>query len=94
MNWFALQPVSAESIIQAFLPVVEVFGVILAIIAVFTLSLAVLHIILAVRSTDEQVKSCPILAVKRHVDRSPRTRASARRVLQNSHLAGWLFTRG
>ena len=93
MNWIVSEPVSAESMIQAGLPFVEVVGVILAIIAIFTLAIAVLHIVLALRSSDSHFESCPFGVVDRYIDRFRRTPEKRMKRLQASHLWGWLLNR-
>jgi len=57
MNWFVSEPVSADSMLQASLSFVEVFCALVGIIAVMMLLMALLHTILAVRSSHSHPES-------------------------------------
>jgi len=57
MNWFISEPISAESVLEIGLPLLEAFAMLAAIIAVFTLAIAVLHLFLAVRSLESRAAS-------------------------------------
>jgi len=93
MNWFPSEPVSAESVLQLALPLLEVFAALVAIIAIVTLAIAVLHTILAVRSTESHPRSCPFVVEKVHDDRFSVMPTAGKRRLQALHLRGWLFIR-
>ena len=58
MNRLVSEPLSAESVILAALPILEAVGALLAIIAILTLVIAILHIILEARSSDLHAQSC------------------------------------
>ena len=93
MNWFTSEPVSTESVLRTALPLLEAFAALLAIIAIFTLVIAILHMILAIRSTDSGFNSCPFRVEKVRGNHLSPTPAARMRRLHAFHLSSWLFTR-
>jgi hypothetical protein len=94
MNWFVSEPVSTESMLRTGLPFLEAFGALLAIIAIFTLVVAVLHTILAARFPDAHLKSSQFGVAKGRIERFPPAPAKRMKLLlQAWHVRGWLFTR-
>lgn len=55
MNWLLSEPISAESLLQASLPFLEVVCVLVGIVAVLILVVALLHTFFAVRSVSSHV---------------------------------------
>ncbi len=90
MNSFLSEPVSAEAVFQAGLPFLEVVGGLLAIVALFLCVIALLHIIVAIRSTDAHVELHQMGDAKARIGlvREPR-----RKLLHVPHFRGWSFTR-
>jgi hypothetical protein len=68
MNWVASEPVSADGMLQASLPFMEGFCVLVGIIAVLLLLIALLHTIFAVRSSNSHFESCQFAEAKLRVD--------------------------
>ncbi len=93
MNWFVSDPVSADSMVQAGLPFLEVFCALVGVIAVLMLLIALLHTIFAIRSSSLHHELHRFGEAKLRVDRAPSTPAPPRKLLQVAHLRGWLFTR-
>ncbi len=69
MNWFASEPVFADSMLQASLPILEVFCALVGIIAVLMLLMALLHTIFAVRSSNSHLESYQFGEAKQHAER-------------------------
>ena len=92
MTWFLLEP-SADSLLQATLPFLDVFCVLVGILAVLILLMALLHTIFAIRSANSNVELHQFVEAKGCVDRVLSTPAPPRKRLKVAHLRGWLFTR-
>ena len=92
MNWFVSDPVSADSMVQAGLPFLEIFCALLGVIAVLMLLIALLHTIVAIRSSSPHHELHRFGEAKLR-ERVSSTPASPRKLLQAAHLRGWLFTR-
>ena len=92
MNWFVPEPISAESLVQAGLPYLEVLCAFLGVIAVVILLIALLHTIIEVRSSTSHLELHQFSEAKPRGDRlaSP---AQPGRQLHVSHPRLWLFTR-
>jgi hypothetical protein len=75
MNWFASGPVSADSALQAGLPVLELFCALVGIIAVLMLLMVALYVIAAARSTNSHVEEPQFGEAKQRV---PATSAARR----------------
>jgi hypothetical protein len=69
MNWFVSEPASADSLLQASLPFVEVFCALVGIIAVLMLLIALLHTCFAVRSSNSHPELYPFGIAKQRVVR-------------------------
>jgi hypothetical protein len=93
MNWFVSEPVSADSVLQAGLPYLEVFCVLVGVIAVLMMLIALLHTIFADRSSRSHLELHRFGSAKRRVDRVLSRPVSPRKLLQVVHRRGWLFTR-
>ena len=93
MNWFVSGPVSPDSIVQAGLPFLEVFCVLVGVIAVLMLLITLLHTIFAIRSSNSHAELHRFGEAKQRVGRVLSTPAPPRKWLQVAHLRGWLFTR-
>jgi hypothetical protein len=85
MNWFASQPVSADSMIQAGLPYLEVFCALVGIMAVLMLLIALLYPIFAVRSSNSYPELNRFGETKQRVDPTP---AARRKLLRVAHFRG------
>lgn len=92
MNWFS-KPVSADRMVQAGLPVLEGFCLLIAVIAVLLLLIALLHAFLAVRSASPHQELHRFGEATQRVDRVLPTPAAPRKLLQVAYLRGRLFTR-
>lgn len=84
MNWFVSQQLSADSMVQAGLPFLEVFCAFAGAVALLMLLAAVLHTILEVRSSGDQVGEAKL--------RAHRLSSQGRRK-QIAHRQGWILTR-
>ena len=93
MNWFVSESVSADSVLQAGLPLLEFLGALVGVIAVLMLLIALLHTIFAVRSPNSSPELHRYGEAKHHVDRVLSMPAPQRKSLQVAHFRGWLFTR-
>jgi hypothetical protein len=93
MNWFVWEPVSADSVLQAGLPYLEVFCALVGVIAVLMLVITLLHTILGIRSSNSHLEWHRFGEAKPRVDRVPSAPTPRRKLLQVAHLRGWLFTR-
>jgi len=90
MNWFLFEP-AADSLLQAILPFLDVFCVLVGIIAVLMLLMALLHTVFAIRSPNLHLELHPFGEAKRCVDRVLSTPAPPRKLLKVAHFRGWLF---
>lgn len=93
MNWFVSESVSPDSMLQAGLPYLEVFCVLVGVIAALMLLITLLHTIFAMRSSDSHAELHRFSEPKQHVRPVLSTPAPPRKLLQVAHLRGWLFTR-
>jgi hypothetical protein len=93
MNSFLSEPVSAEAVFQAGLPFLEVVGGLLAIVALFLCVIALLHIIVAIRSADAHIELHQMGDAKARIDLIPLMPEPRRKLLHVPHFRGWLFTR-
>jgi len=89
MNWFVSEPVSADSMVQAGLPYLEVFCALVGVIAVLMLVITLLHTIFAIRSSNSHAELHRFGEAKQ-VRPTP---APPRKVLHVAHFRGWLFSR-
>ena len=89
MNWFVSEPVSADSMVQAGLPYLEVFCALVGVVAILMLLITLLHTIFAIRSSTSHAELHRFGEAKQ-VRPTP---APSRKVLQVAHFRGWLFTR-
>jgi hypothetical protein len=85
MNWFS-KPVSADSMVQASLPVLEGFCALFGVIAILMLLIALLHAFLAVGSASPHQELHRFDAAKERVDRALPTPAAPRKLLQVAYL--------
>jgi hypothetical protein len=69
MNWFVLESVSADDMLQASLPFLELFCALVGIIAVLILLIALLHTIFAVRFSNSHLESFQFGEAKQRIDR-------------------------
>ena len=69
MNWFVSKPASADSMVQAGLPILEGFCALIGVIAVLMLLIALLHAFLAVRSESPHHELHRFGAATQRVDR-------------------------
>ncbi len=93
MNWFVSESVSPDSMLQAGLPFLEVFCVLVGVIAVLMLLITLLHTIFAIGSSNAHSELHRFGEAKQRVSRALSTPAPSRKRLQVAHLRGWLFTR-
>jgi len=93
MNWFVSEPVSPDSMVQAGLPFLEVFCVLVGVIAVLMLLITLLHTIFAIRSSNSHAELHRFGVAKQRVGHVVSTPAPPRKLLPVAHLRGWLFTR-
>jgi len=93
MNWFVSEPVSAESMLQAGLPFLEVFCALVGVIAILMLLIALLHTIFADRSSNSHHELHRFGEAKQRVDRVLSAPAPQRKQLPAAQLRGWLSTR-
>jgi hypothetical protein len=93
VNWFVSETVSPDSMVQAGLPILEVFCVLVGVIAVLMLLTTLLHTIVAIRSCDSHAELHRFGEAKQRVGRVLSTPAPPRKRPQIAHLRGWLFTR-
>jgi len=56
MNWFVSEPVSADSVVQAGLPYLEVFCALVGVVAILMLLITLLHTIFAIRSSNSHAE--------------------------------------
>ena len=92
MNWFVLEPVSADSMVQAGLPFLDLFCAFVGAIAVLLLLAVLIHTIVEVRCSNARFEVHQVGEAKPTAYRLP-SPAASRRQLQVSHLLGWLLTR-
>ena len=93
MNWFVSEQVSADSMIQASIPVLELLCVLAGIVALLLLLIALLHTIVEVRSSSAQHELHRFGDAKQRIDCRSSALAPRRKLLPVSHLRGWMFTR-
>ena len=93
MNWFVSEPVSPDSMVQAGLPYLEVFCLLVGVIAVLMLLITLLHTLFAMRSSDSQAELHRFSEPKQRVRPVLSTPAPTKKRLQLAHFRGWLFTR-
>jgi hypothetical protein len=93
MNWFVSEPVSAESMLQAGLPFLEVFCALVGIIAILMLLIALLHTVFADRPSNAHHELHRFGEAKQRVDGVLSASAPRRKQLHAAHLWGWLSTR-
>jgi hypothetical protein len=93
MNWFVSEQVSADSMVQAGLPFLQVFCALVGIIGVLMLLIVLLHTIAEVRSSESHVELHRFGEAKQRVDRVLSAPDPRRKLQQVAHFRGWLFTR-
>jgi hypothetical protein len=93
MNWFVSERVSADSMLQASLPFLEVFCALVGVVAGLMMMIALLHTICADCSSNAHRELHRFGAAKERVNRVPPTPAAPRKLPQVAHIRSWLFTR-
>jgi hypothetical protein len=93
MNWFVSEPVSADSMLQAGLPFLEVFCVLVGVIAVLMLLIALLHTICADCSSNAHPELHRFGAAKERATDALPPLAAPTIPSQIAHFRGWFFTR-